>query len=449
MTAPRSQNFARALSQKLADLVGESCLLPENLLNEYAVDGLIPQAVVQPTSRETICRVMSWAWSEKLAVAPRGGGTQLSLGNIPGRLDLVIDLSHYNRLLDYQPADLTATVEAGITLAALQRELAAGGKSLSLEAPLPARATIGGILAANSSGPLRHSYGPVRDWLIGISVVGADGTETKAGGKVVKNVTGYDLNKLYSGSLGTLGIIVEATFKLAPLAADSGALVAAFPSVDQAVAGARDLLTQVYAPQGIQVVDALTARRLELTASIPDCGAVVIAFCCGRSRAVQRRLEEGASLLGKHTTSGVERLDSAAGDSLATRLSDFGCSEDTAPLLGVKLNVPPSTTGAVLDRCLQKAAHGFIADPGFGSIKLLWWEASAPAESTMTETIAELRNIAAESGGTLIVEQCPLAVKAQIDVWGGPNPELDVMKRIKQNLDPDGVLNPGRFMGRL
>ena len=452
MTAPRSQNFAQALSQKLADLVGESCLLPENLFNEYAVDGLIPQAVVQPTSRETICRVMSWASSEKLAVAPRGGGTQLSLGNIPSRLDLVVDLSRCNRLLDYQPADLTATVEAGITLAALQRELAAGGKSLSLEAPLPTRATIGGILAANSSGPLRHSYGPVRDWLIGISVVGADGTETKAGGKVVKNVTGYDLNKLYSGSLGTLGIIVEATFKLAPLAADSGALVAAFSSVDQAVAGARDLLTQVYAPQGIQVVDALTARRLELTASIPDGGAVVIAFCCGRPRAVQRRLEEGASLLGKHTTSGVERLDSAAGDSLLNLLTDFGWSADTTPLLGVKLNVPPSATGLVLSRYLQNGLSptpGFIADPGFGSIKLLWWEASAPAESTMTETIAKLRNIAAESGGTLIVEQCPLAVKAQIDVWGGPNPELDVMRRIKQNLDPDGVLNPGRFMGRL
>ena len=105
-----------SLPQKLADLVGESCLLPDNLLQEYAVDGSIPRAVVQPTSREAISKVMSWASSEKLAVAPRGGGTQLSLGNIPSRLDLVIDLSQYNRLLDYQPADLTATVEAGITL---------------------------------------------------------------------------------------------------------------------------------------------------------------------------------------------------------------------------------------------------------------------------------------------------------------------------------------------
>ena len=445
MTAPLSQKPA----QKLADLVGESCLLPENQLHEYAVDGLIPQAVVQPTSREAISQVVSWASSEKLAIAPRGGGTQLSLGNIPSRLDLVIDLSRYNRLLDYQPADLTATVEAGITLASLQRELAPDGKSLPMEAPLPTQATIGGILAANSSGPLRHSYGPARDWLIGISVVGADGTESKAGGKVVKNVTGYDLNKLYSGSLGTLGIIVEATFKLAPLAADSGALVAGFSSVDQAVAGARDLLTQVYAPQGVQVVDALTARRLDLIVSIQEGGAGVVAICSGRSRAVQRRLEEGAALLRKHAPSAVERLAGAASNSLTTGLSDFGWSEATTPLLSVKLNVPPSATGAVLNQCLQNATPGFIADPGFGSIKLFWWDASALAESTMVETISELRNVASRAGGTLVVEQCPLAVKAQIDVWGGPNAELDVMKRIKQNLDPDSVLNPGRFMGRL
>ena len=126
----------------------------------------------------------------------------------------------------------TATVEPGVTLQTLRRELAQGDKFVPLEAPLAERATIGGILASNVSGPLRYSYGLPRDWLIGISVVGADGVESKAGGKVVKNVTGYDLNKLYTGSLGTLGVIVEATFKLAPRPDAGAALVASFPSVE-------------------------------------------------------------------------------------------------------------------------------------------------------------------------------------------------------------------------
>ena len=170
------------LLEKLASLLGSHGIVPANRLEAYAIDGMVPEAVVQPTNREAIADVLRWATAEKMAVAPRGGGTQMSLGNTPSKLDLVLDLSKYNHLIDYQPADLTATVEAGITLGNLQRELAQGGNLASLEAPMADRATIGGILSANSSGPLQHSYGPVRDWLIGISVVGPDGEETKAGG---------------------------------------------------------------------------------------------------------------------------------------------------------------------------------------------------------------------------------------------------------------------------
>ena len=439
------------LPEKLTSLMGSHGVVPANRLGEYAIDGMVPAAVVQPTSREIIAEVLRWATAEKLAVAPRGGGTQMSLGNTPSKLDLVLDLSKYNHLIDYQPADLTATVEAGITLANLQRELAQGGNLASLEAPMADQATIGGILAANSNGPLRHSYGPARDWLIGISVVGPEGGETKAGGKVVKNVTGYDLNKLYTGSLGTLGVIVEATFKLAPFPTDSGALVAVFPSIQTAFESARNLLAQVYAPQGVHVVNAVTADKLELPVSIPNDGAGIIAFSFGRSRAVQRRLEQSSTLLQERKCSRVERMDARSGGDLLRRLTDLGWSAGTTPQLDLKISVPPSALTKAINWHQDSGIGppGMLADAGFGSMRLFWWDEDALPASGAIETIARLRVIARGSGGSVVVEHCPQTAKGQIDVWGIPSVEVELMRRIKHTFDPMGTLNPGRSMGRL
>ena len=447
--------MALSLSQQLADLLGHDAVLPLEQLDGYAIDGLTPQAVVQPPGLDSMGQVLRWASREEVAVCLRGGGTQMALGNVPARLDLVLDLSRYNRILDHQPADLTATVEAGITLDALQRELAPKGQFLPVEAPLPEQATIGGILAANASGPLRCAYGLARDWLIGISVMSASGVETKAGGKVVKNVTGYDLNKLYVGSLGTLGVIVEATFKLAPLPPDWGVLVAAFPSL-QAGAGAGTLQGQVFAPQGLQVIDGLVARRLGVNLPVLEGEAIVVALFSGRSRAVQRRLGESRRWLQDNGATQVEQLDDLAGRSLLRQLTDLGWTAETAPYLGLKINVPPSAVGQVLERSRGDAAVGLspgvVADLGFGGISLLWWAEDAGKgidEGVVVETIDRLRKSAREMGGSAVVEHCPLPVKRQIDVWGDPPQGMEIMRRIKQQFDPVGTLNPGRFVGRL
>ena len=448
MTAP--------IQQQLAALLGVDCVLsPETTgdvaLGGYAIDGVLPLAVARPADRAEVAAVLRWAAMNGVAVLPRGGGVHCGLGNPPRRAGVALDLSRLNRVLDYQPADLTATVEGGVTLAGMQRELAGGGKFVPLESPLAERATVGGILAANSSGPLRYSYGLPRDWLIGVSVIGGDGIETKAGGRVVKNVTGYDLNKLYIGSLGTLGVIVEATFKLSPLPDTGAALTAAFPALDTGIAAGRSLISQVYAPQGVQVVNRMAARRLGLDNTDPAAVAYLLAFFAGRPRAVARRREESARLLRDAGAVAVESMDTVAGQSLLRRLTDLGWGDDDRPALGVKVNLPPAAVGQLAAAVSQDEQWGVIADVGFGTVLLLRWEEITDPAATIGE-IAAIREKARELGGTAVVEHCSLAVKAGIDVWGGGPAmagELAIMRRIKDNLDPAGILNPGRFMGRL
>ena len=238
-----------SIADDLSRIVPERALPPAYLHAEYAVDGLSPMAVVVPEDREQVADVMRWASESGVTVYPRGGGTKIALGNPPDSVGLVLDLSRLNRVIDYQPGDMTATVEAGITLDGLQRELAAARQFVPLESPLPARATVGGTLTTAYSGPMAHAYGPPRDWLIGIGVVAADGVATKAGGRVVKNVTGYDLNRLYTGSLGTLAVIVEASFKVAPLPPEEFAMVAPFDTMEEAVTAGREVLNLPAGPQ--------------------------------------------------------------------------------------------------------------------------------------------------------------------------------------------------------
>lgn len=463
-TVRQAQVIAVTLSpyQKLVDLLGPSAVVPEEQLDDYSIDGVVPQAAVKPADRQAVGEIMRWATQELVPVFPRGGGTQSALGNVPDRSGLAMDLSLQTRVLDYQPADLTATVEAGISLLELQQQLRPGGKFLPLEAPIASRATIGGILAANTSGPLQYSYGQPRDWLIGISIIGAGGVETKAGGKVVKNVTGYDLDKLYTGSLGTLGVIVEATFKLSPLPTAQGTLLAGFSSLEEGVTASAGLLRQVYGPQGVQVVDNRTAQQLDFGASAPpldrfgSTGAMLLAFFSGRPQAVKRRMADSAAALRESAALDTVNIDDASTPELLQRLTDLGWGWDTRPYLGIKVSAPPSAVASLAERYRQDVSLGLppgvVVDPGLGIARLLWWTGSAGDwidDSLLLETIVRTRVMAREAGGFAVVEHCPLPVKKQIDVWGDQPQAMEIMRRIKQKFDPLGILNPGRFLGKI
>ena len=418
------------------------------------MDGIAPRAVIQAADRQGVCEALRWANSNGVTIFPLGGGVFSSFGNLPSKVDVVLDLSRLNRVVDYQPADLTVTAEAGITLEALRRELAQGEKYVPLEAPLPHRATVGGILATGYSGPMRFSYGLPRDWIIGINVAGTDGVETKAGGKVVKNVTGYDLNKLYTGSLGTLGVIVEASFKLAPVPDTWAGLTATFASMATATATTRSLIARVYAPQGLQVVTPDVAGRLGL--DLPSsAGAVALGFVAGRPRAVARRLEESARLLGESGANNAETVDEPVALRLLASLTDLPWSDADSPEVALKVTLPPNNVGGLLDSLVGNGqGWSIIADPGFGIVQLMRWASSrddgGDASAIMVD-IDAVRRAAASLGGTTVVEICPSDVKAGIDVWeGAAGPaELEIMRRIKGNFDPAGILNPGRFVGGL
>ena len=219
---------SRAWHDELQRIVGESGILSEEQVVAYTFDGYVPKAVVLPTSIQEMQEVLQFAVTQGLSVMPAGAGTKLGIGNLPEKVDVVLATTRLNSVVEYEPADLTVTVEAGIRLRDLQTELAKHRQYLVLNPPYADRCTIGGIVATNASGSFRLRHGTARNQVLGLRVVRADGTVVKSGGKVVKNVAGYDLNKLYIGAFGTLGIITEVTLKLSPIPVRQAILTADF-----------------------------------------------------------------------------------------------------------------------------------------------------------------------------------------------------------------------------
>ena len=238
--------------------------------------------------------VLKAADDARAAVIPRGSGTKLALGNVPSDYRVCVSTIRLDKVLEYTPADMTVSVQAGIRLAELQKTLAEENQFLPLDPPNGETATIGGILASNSSGPLRAAYGSARDLLIGIRVAHPDGLVTKAGGKVVKNVTGYDLNKLYTGSLGTLGVIVEANFKLQPLPAVQKSVLAALPA--KAASKAVDaLVDSVLMPSSVELFDSCALSSLSANGTASGERGLLVRFG-GNAKAVDRQIQDTKSI---------------------------------------------------------------------------------------------------------------------------------------------------------
>lgn len=410
---------------------------------DVAVDGRQPAAVVFPSSRDEVSAVLRLAWERELAVAPRGGGAYTHLGNPPRRLDLVVATTGLNRVVEYEPADLTAVLESGLTLARVQEILGQNNQFLPLDPPRPDLATIGGILAANQSGPLRLGYGTARDIVIGTKAVLADGTLIKSGGKVVKNVAGYDLNKLFIGSLGTVGVIVEAAFKVYPKPQAWGTAVGRFLTPQAAWDAVWRLRASVFEPVSLELLGGALGPVL------PTGGWGLYARYAGYGPAVDRQVRETCEIF--RAAGGEASELSDAEQSFWPALRDLPLTWQPASGVGavVRAGMLPTRVPEFLQVVLADLAGrgvrwGLVVRAGVG---LAYGYLEAPDSGTLAAAIETARGAARNLGGYLVVERADPELKAAVDVWGPLGPELELMRRLKAEFDPKGILNPGRFVG--
>lgn len=431
-----------AAVEKLRAIVGPANVLTGVEISPYVVEGRTPPAAVFPGSLDEVRAVVAVAAEAGIPLAPWGGGTAQGVGRPSSRPGIVLGIRRLARLVEHEPGDLTATVEAGMTVAALQAALRERGQWLSLDPPDAERATVGGVLAANASGPRRHLYGTARDLLIGVTVVTGEGAVVHGGGKVVKNVAGYDLPKLFIGSYGSLGIVVEATLKLRPLP-DAERLVAVrFERLKDAGSAVRAVMGSDLLPNAVDLLDGEASRVLG-EGGLP---ALVVGFD-GLAEQVAWQCEELGRLVAPLGGGEVSALPAAAW----ARLPRAGADAFGTPAAVMRLSVLPAQVAEVMEQGADAArAQGLLpawsAHAGVGVLSGALFSRREPQElEPVAAVVGEWRALARAAGGHAVLETAPLALKAQVPVWDDPGAAGRIMQRIKAQLDPRGILNPGRL----
>jgi glycolate oxidase subunit GlcD len=431
--------IARELSQLLGNVGVRR--LPEfsiELRNSERADRLIE---VSPSSAEQAAEVMQFAAAEGLSVVPVGSRGFIDVGNLLTHCDVILSTRQMNRFIAHEPADLVATVEAGITLREFQRRLAEARQWLPVDPPDEATATIGSIVATAAAGPHSFGYGPLRSFVIGLRAVLADGRRIKAGGKVVKNVAGYDLCKLFTGSYGTLGVITEVTFKLRPLPAETRTIVAS---------GARGILLaagkQIAANSSavaVEIVSPILAKDLGLSTNDNE-SALLVRFA-GSSRAV---VTQTAQTLKTLRDAGLRCATHDEDLPIWQSLSN-GISQ-TQHDLSWSARVRSSELSALVDAVValerDDAWRSTIRWQGGVGDGRLGVRARTPAyHQEAVRGLERLRQTAEDRGGSLVLEQAPVEIKRAFDAWGSFGSAGALMKRVKQQLDPQNLFSPGRL----
>lgn len=417
------------LTDRLAGIVGSANVTANPALR---LDGLLPALGIAPASTAEVADCLRLCSEMNLAIVPAGRGTWLECGNPLRRADVVLSLERMNRIIDYSPPDLTITVEAGMTLREFNETISGDRLWLPLDPPGARLASIGAIIACNSSGALRCGYGTPRDYLIGLTLVHADGSQSKSGGRVVKNVAGYDLNKLYVGSYGTLAVITEATFKLRPL-----------PEHHVTIA-----LTAKKGQPLTTISRQIQAAELQPSASVLTSMAFEELFGTGQGSEtlLLRFADNQATVIYQ-----AEWIKSACGDGYAwTELSGDDeaalwnkiCDFDNEWPCAVRISVPLSATIAAYEYLLSEGECRVTADLGSGIVR-----AARNGKDDLTiGIINRYRAAAGKFGGTLFIEKAPLIVRQQTDAWSAVGADERLMRAIKEKFDPQGILNPGRFV---
>jgi glycolate oxidase FAD binding subunit len=440
----------------LASIVGPAKVVTEPAAcATLSVDGRTPQCIVYPASGEQVAAVLRCAAEHEWAVIPCRNGTKLGIGNPPRRYDIALSLKDMNRVWHYEPDDLTVTAEAGMKFGDFQHFVGRQGLWLPLDPPGGPRASLGGTVATNACGPLRLAFGAPRDMVLGMKIATTDGKVIKTGGRVVKNVAGYDIAKLMIGSYGTLGVIVEASFKLFPLPAERQTFVIAAGTLGIARDLRRSILASPLAPLRVLLLDAgASARMREGSPAEREKPEPEISLEVGGSPRVIDRCARELEELAKATGARVSRLGSEEAGSFWSRATDVRpwVGRESARPVVLKAALPDSAGEEFLSRAEQEAASDKMRAAGFyqggvGIVQLVLL--GADSEKALVALIGRLRAAAQDLGGVLMVEDAPLEIKTRVDVWGTAGDDFAVMKRMKALWDPKGILSPGRFVGGL
>lgn len=414
---------------------------PEPLL----LDEFGPLPVVQPGAAAELGDLVRRASAEGMAIYPLGGRTMLNYGLPPTHLGYGIDLRRLDQVIDFPARDMTITVQAGITVRRLQEIAAAENLRLPVDVPLADHATLGGAIATNVSGPRRFGFGTLRDYLIGITVINDEGQETKAGGRVVKNVAGYDLCKLHVGALGTLGVITQATLKLKPLP-ERNTLIALACKTNLAA-----LLDRLHLSR---------ARPVLVTAVSPNASAAICRAGKGSDSVAQddwivlvglEGNEESIAWQAKQLDTDVRHFGvplssvgaDAPSDSTWTRLVDFPLSGPAT--VTFKANVLPSATAAFCEKLILSDGSLVLHAHAGNGIVIGHLDPATTREQAIRQ-IRQIFDLSVAQVGNLTLLRCPPAWKKDFPIWGEPRSDSWLMRVVKDRLDPRGIFNPGRFV---
>jgi glycolate dehydrogenase FAD-binding subunit len=411
-----------------------------------AVDGFGPLLVETSSSVAELGELVRDAAAEPKAIYPVGGGTMMHLGLPPSKAGIVVDLRGLDRVIDYPARDMTITVEAGITIERLQEVLGAENQWLPVDVPLPEQATLGGAMATNASGPRRYGYGTLRDYVIGISVINDEGKEIKAGGRVVKNVAGYDLMKLYIGSLGTLGIVSQVTLKVKPRPEVSRLLLYQCPS--DALARALEILHETHTrPVLIDLMGYAAGKVVHQTVSkgllAPEDMSWILAIGYeGSVQGVEWQVHQLRDELPNDVAVLAKECDGAQPDGEMATLRDSALQH---AFLSFRANMLPSAVASFCREAAGLSPRPILHAHAGSGIVIGHVSADLTRERAAT-MLTTLTAIATVAHGNLIVTRCPPEWKRDLPVWGRSIGDRVLMRAVKQKLDPHGIFNPGRFV---
>jgi glycolate oxidase FAD binding subunit len=424
-TKSEASGLHSSLRYKFIALVGN-----ENVHAATAADAVArvqPKLVIEPGTESELAEVLRLANEAGLAVFPRGGGTKLGWGNPPTRTDLILSTARLAQIIEHAWADLTVTVEAGCTIQRLQETLAKHGQRLALDPLWPEKATVGGVLSTNDSGALRLRFGALRDLIIGATIALPDGTLASSGGKVVKNVAGYDLPKLVTGALGTLGVITRAVFRLHPLPRNARSFSVSAANAEQ---------TQRFV---LAVQDSKLAHTFLQSHFSGEAAPVSDILFEGTEAGLTAQEAQLRNLAGRASVAEASKSTWSAREELWS----FSDASSTAL---AKISMLPGDLARTMGGVEHAAQMHQLRWRALVYVTGLGWVQLEGKPAALRGALQLLRVEMETRGGSLAALHRPEKM-AEFDAWGSAGDALPLMKAVKQRLDPRNTLNPGRFVG--